>query len=50
VFRTLDDVRKAVLSFRQDYNRAWRLEKLGFMTTLEARQYDENERFRLAAA
>lgn len=50
VFRTLDDVREAVLSFRQDYNRAWRLEKLGFMTPLEARQRDENARLRLAAA
>jgi len=50
VFRTLDEVREAVLTFRQNYNRSWRLEKLGFMTPLEARQRYENQRLRLAAA
>ena len=50
VFRTLDEVREAVLSFRQAYNRYWRLEKLGFMTPREARQRYDNERSRLAAA
>ena len=49
VFRTLDEVRAAVLSFRLAYNRWWRLEKLGFMTPLEARQRDE-QRLLLAAA
>jgi len=49
VFRTLDEVREAVLLFRQAYNRCWRLEKLGFMTPREARQRYE-ERSRLAAA
>ncbi|HOF88323.1 MAG TPA: integrase core domain-containing protein [Armatimonadota bacterium] len=49
-FRTLDEVREAVLSFRQTYNRSWRLEKLGFMTPREARQRYENERLRQAAA
>lgn len=50
VFRNLDEVRQAVLKFRDNYNRHWRLEKLGFMTPLEARQRYENERLRPAAA
>ena len=49
VFLTLDDVRKALLSFQQEYNRSWRLEKLGFKTPLEAR-HRYNERLLLAAA
>ena len=43
VFRNLDEVRQAVLEFRDNYNRYWRLEKLDFMTPLEARQRYENE-------
>lgn len=50
VFRNIDEVREAVLQFRQDYNRLWRLEKLDFMTPLEARQCYENEFLRQAAA
>lgn len=50
VLRTLNDVRKAVLSFRYDDYRSWQGETLGFMTPLEARQRDENARLRLAAA
>jgi transposase InsO family protein len=50
VFRNIDEVRKAVLQFRQDYNRLWRLEKLDFMTPLEARQCYENELSRQTAA
>lgn len=38
VFRILDEVRKAVLSLRLEYNRSWRLKKLGFLTPREARQ------------
>jgi transposase len=38
VFRNLEEVRQAVTQFRDRYNRHWRLEKLGFMSPLEARQ------------
>jgi Integrase core domain. len=38
VFRNLEEVRKAVTEFRDRYNRHWRLEKLGFISPLEARQ------------
>ncbi len=38
VFRNLEEVRAAVTEFRDRYNRHWRLEKLGFMSPLEARQ------------
>ena len=38
IFRNLEDVRQAVTAFRNRYNYHWRLEKLGFMSPLEARQ------------
>ncbi len=38
VFRNLEEVRAAVTEFKDRYNRHWRLEKLGFMSPLEARQ------------
>jgi transposase InsO family protein len=38
VFRNLEEVRTAVTEFKERYNRHWRLEKLGFMSPLEARQ------------
>jgi len=38
VFRNLEEVRNAVTAFKERYNRHWRLEKLGFMSPLEARQ------------
>lgn len=38
IFRNLEEVRQAVTEFRDRYNRHWRLEKLGFMSPLEARQ------------
>jgi len=38
IFRNLEKVRQAVTEFRDRYNRHWRLEKLGFMSPLEARQ------------
>ena len=38
VFRNLEEVRQAVTEFRDRYNCHWRLEKLGFMSPLEARQ------------
>jgi hypothetical protein len=34
----VEDVRDAANEFRERYNRHWRLEKLGFMPSLEARQ------------
>jgi transposase InsO family protein len=46
----LDEVMQAVLDFRDNYNRYWRLEKLGFMTPLEARQRYRNERLPPVAA
>jgi transposase InsO family protein len=50
VFKNLDEVRQAVLEFRDNYNRCWRLEKLGFLSPLEARQRYDNERSRPLAA
>ena len=38
VFKNIDALRQAVLQFANNYNRYWRLEKLGFITPLEARQ------------
>jgi transposase InsO family protein len=38
LFRNLEEVRAAVTAFKERYNRHWRLEKLGFMSPLEARQ------------
>jgi transposase InsO family protein len=38
VFRNLEEVRAAVTAFAERYNRHWRLEKLGFLSPLEARQ------------
>ena len=50
VFKNIDEVRQAMLEFRNNYNRYWRLEKLSFITPLEARQRYENERLQPAAA
>jgi transposase InsO family protein len=50
VFKNIDELRQAVLEFRDNYNRHWRLEKLGFMSPLEARQRYENERLPPVAA
>ncbi len=36
--RNLEVVRAAVTEFKDRYNRHWRLEKLGFMSPLKARQ------------
>ena len=49
-FRSIDEVRTAKPDFRQEYNRQWRLAKLGFLTPLEARQRYENERLQTVAA
>jgi len=38
VFKNVEEVRTAVTEFKDRYNRHWRLEKLGFMSPLEARQ------------
>ena len=38
LFKNLEAVRAAVTEFKNRYNRHWRLEKLGFMSPLEARQ------------
>jgi len=38
IFRNLGEVRNAVTEFKDRYNRNWRLEKLVFMSSLEARQ------------
>jgi transposase InsO family protein len=38
VFRTLDQVRRAVGKFVEDYNAAWRVEKNGFVSPKEARE------------
>lgn len=38
IFRNVEEVRTAVTAFADRYNRHWRLEKLGFMSPLEARQ------------
>lgn len=37
-FRNVEAVRVAVTEFKERYNHHWRLEKLGFMSPLEARQ------------
>ena len=37
-FKNVEEVRAAVTAFKDLYNRHWRLEKLGFMSPLEARQ------------
>jgi putative transposase len=38
IYRTLEEVRQAVAAFVKRYNEAWRVEKLGFLTPLEARE------------
>lgn len=38
IFKDVEEVRAAVTAFKDRYNRHWRLEKLGFMSPLEARQ------------
>ena len=38
IFKDVESVRAAVSEFKDRYNRHWRLEKLGFMSPLEARQ------------
>lgn len=38
VFHNVEEVRAAVTEFKDRYNHHWRLEKLGFMSPLEARQ------------
>lgn len=38
IFRNVEEVRVAVTAFKERYNHHWRLEKLGFMSPLEARQ------------
>lgn len=38
IFQNVEAVRVAVTAFKDRYNRHWRLEKLGFMSPLEARQ------------
>ena len=38
VFKTVEKVRAPVAEFKDRYNRRWRLEKLGFMSPIEARQ------------
>jgi len=38
IFKNVEEVRAAVNKFKDRYNRHWRLEKLGFMSPLEARQ------------
>lgn len=38
VFKNVEEVRLAVTAFKDRYNHHWRLEKLGFMSPLEARQ------------
>lgn len=37
-FKNLEEVRAAVAGFKERYNCRWRLEKMGFMSPLEARQ------------
>ena len=43
-FRNVEEVRAAVTEFKDRYNRHWRLEKLGFMSPLEARQAYANRK------
>jgi transposase InsO family protein len=38
IFKNVEEVRAAAIAFKDRYNRDWRLEKLGFMSPLEARQ------------
>ena len=38
IFRNLQEVRAAVAEFVEQYNQAWRLEKLGYKTPIEARE------------
>ena len=38
VFQNLDDVRAAVADFVERYNQSWRLEKLRYLTPIEARE------------
>jgi putative transposase len=38
IFKNVEEVRVSVNAFADRYNRHWRLEKLGFMSPLEARQ------------
>ncbi len=38
IFRNVEEVRAAVTEFKDRYNRHRRLEKLGFISSLEARQ------------
>ncbi|KAF1052627.1 MAG: hypothetical protein GAK41_01020 [Burkholderia gladioli] len=38
LFKNVEEVRAAVVAFKDRYNREWRLEKLGFKSPLEARQ------------
>jgi len=38
IFTNVEEVRAAVTEFKDRYNHHWRLEKLGFMSPLEARQ------------
>lgn len=38
IFKNVEEVRAAVNAFKDLYNRHWRLEKLGFISPLEARQ------------
>jgi putative transposase len=38
IIRNLEEVRAAVVEFKDRYNRHWRLEKLGFISPHEARQ------------
>ena len=38
VFQNLDDVRTAVADFVERYNQSWRLEKLRYLTPIEARE------------
>jgi transposase InsO family protein len=38
VFKNVEEVRVAVTEFKERYNHHWRLEKMGFMSPLEARQ------------
>jgi len=38
VFKNVEELRAAVTAFKERYNHHWRLEKLGFMSPLEARQ------------
>jgi putative transposase len=38
IFRNVEEVRVAVTESKEGYNRHWRVEKLAFMSLLEARQ------------